>query len=46
VTTSDVDVTCEHGTLLAAWCGQCALEWVPDREEPATADSGRAQSAA
>ena len=40
----DIDLTCEHGTLLAAWCGQCALEWVPDREVPADAD--RDQSAA
>jgi hypothetical protein len=21
------DLTCDHGTLLAAWCGQCSLEW-------------------
>jgi hypothetical protein len=38
------EVTCEHGTLLAAWCGQCASEWVPDTEAPANAD--RTQSAA
>lgn len=44
MTTDGVDVTCEHGTLLAAWCGQCALEWVPDGEAPAKAD--RDQSAA
>ena len=38
------DVTCEHGTLLAAWCAQCSLEWTPEPAEQA--DSERGQSAA
>lgn len=38
------DVTCEHGTVLAAWCGQCALEWVP--EIPQQPQPDRDQSAA
>jgi hypothetical protein len=38
------DLNCEHGTLLAAWCAQCATEWVEETPEPATAD--RSQSAA
>jgi hypothetical protein len=37
------DVTCDHGTLLAAWCAECAVEWVPETLEPAT---DRSQSAA
>lgn len=44
MTTHVTDVTCEHGTLLAAWCGQCASEWVPDGEIPSQPD--RSQSAA
>ena len=39
------DILCEHGTVLAAWCGQCASEWVlPAETEPAETDAG--QSAA
>jgi hypothetical protein len=39
------DLNCEHGTLLAAWCAQCAVEWVPETlDRAATAD--RSQSAA
>jgi hypothetical protein len=38
------DLSCAHGTLLAAWCEQCAVEWVPETLEPATAD--RSQNAA
>jgi hypothetical protein len=37
------DVTCDHGTLLAAWCAECAVEWVPETLEPA---ADRGQSAA
>lgn len=38
------DVTCGHGILLAAWCSECAIEWVPQPLEPATSD--RSQNAA
>ncbi len=38
------DLSCDHGTLLAAWCSQCASEWVPETLEPATSD--RSQNAA
>jgi hypothetical protein len=38
------DVTCDHGTLLAAWCAQCAVEWVPETVDDDTAD--RDQNAA
>jgi hypothetical protein len=35
------DLTCDHGTLLAAWCGQCSLEWTPETIEPAIAERGQ-----
>lgn len=41
------DLTCDHGTLLAAWCGQCSLEWVPEPAEAGiTATAERGQNAA
>ncbi|MDX6257552.1 MAG: hypothetical protein QOJ11_3886 [Frankiales bacterium] len=39
-----IDLNCEHGTLLAAWCAECAVEWVPETVDAPTADRG--QSAA
>lgn len=38
------EVTCQHGTLLAAWCADCANEWLPETVAPAVAELG--QSAA
>ena len=39
------DVTCEHGTVLAAWCGECASQWeLPTEAAPTESDRG--QSAA
>jgi hypothetical protein len=40
------DLTCDHGTLLAAWCGQCSLEWAPEPVEAAPATAERSQNAA
>lgn len=41
------DLTCDHGTLLAAWCGQCSIEWVPEPLEGASrATAERGQNAA
>ena len=35
------DLTCDHGTLLAAWCGECSLEWTEQSVEPTTTQRGQ-----
>jgi hypothetical protein len=37
------DLTCEHGTLLAAWCAQCSAQWTP---HPVDEIAGQGRSAA
>ncbi|MDX6245376.1 MAG: hypothetical protein QOE76_3099 [Frankiales bacterium] len=35
------EVTCDHDTLLAAWCAECAVEWLPEPVEQGAADRGQ-----